>query len=160
MKRLFFLLISGLFLLNNISILIADENVSVSAEISPSELIAGEEGLLTVTFNISEGFHQTRSDDFFFISFENNAWFPMSEIIYPEGIIKDGLENFYGSVTLKANFIVSENIPSGQQTAQIQAAWQICDEEGVCFFPEEVLIEVPVQITGETSIGNQSFITL
>ncbi len=160
MKKLLLFLLSGLFLLISVSILTADENVSVSAEISPLELVPGGEGILTVTFNITEGFHQTRSDDFFYISFENNAWFPMSEIIYPEGIFKDGLENYYGSVTLKANFIVSENIHAGEQKAQIKAAWQICDDEGVCFFPEEVIIEVPVQITGEPSLENQSFITL
>ena len=160
MKKLLIFLFFSAYLIVNVLPLFSEEKVNVSASISPSELIPGEEGTLTVTFVILDGFHQTRSDDFFFIAFENSEWFPMGEIIYPEGIIKDRLENFYGTVTLEAKFIVSENIPSGKQTAQVKAAWQICDEEGVCFFPEEEIIEVPIQITGDTSLINQSFITL
>jgi len=159
MKKLllfFFICTSILF---STTSLFSKETVVVSASISPSLLIPGEEGTLSVTYEIAQGFHQTKSDDFFFIAFENNAWFPMGEIIYPESIIKDGLENFYGNVTLEASFIVSENIPSGNQTAKIKAAWQICDEDGVCFFPEEQIIDIPVQIAGNNS-GSQTLATL
>lgn len=160
MKKLLIFLFIGISILVNITTLFSDENVKVFGTISPSELIPGEEGLLSVTFEITEDFHQTRSDDFFFISFENNAWFTMGDIIYPVGIIKDGLENFYGSVTLEAPFTVADNIPSGDQIAKIKAAWQICDEEGVCFFPEEQIIDVPVNVSGENKANSQSLITL
>ena len=160
MKKLLIFLFISISILFSTLALFPEENIKVNASISPSELIPGEEGILSVTFEIAEGFHQTRSDDFFFISFENNAWFPMGDILYPVGIIKDELENFYGSVTLQAPFIVSENIPSGNQTAKIKAAWQICDEEGVCFFPEEIIIDVPVQVSGNNTADSQSLITL
>jgi thiol:disulfide interchange protein len=134
----------------------SQEDVIIEAQITPPSLISGEDGLLTVTFNFPEGYHQTRSDDFFYISFADNNWFPMGEIIYPEGIQKDGLENYYGTITLTANFIVSENIPSGDQIAKVKVAWQICNEEGVCFFPEEKIIEIPVQIFSENSENTQN----
>ncbi len=160
MKKLLIFLFIGAYLLINILPLFSEENVKIKVSINPSELTPGEEGLLTVTFNIDEEFHQTRADDFFFISFENNDWFTMGDILYPVGIIKDGLENYYGLVTLEASFKVSENIPSGNQTAKIKAAWQICDEEGVCFFPEEIIIDVPVQVSGDNTANTQSLITL
>ena len=69
MKKLRILLLFSLFFVISVLALSADENVKISATIDPSELIPGEEGILTVVFDIAEGFHQTRSDDFFFISF-------------------------------------------------------------------------------------------
>jgi hypothetical protein len=101
MKKIVFLILSGLFLLISVTHLTAYENVNISASITPSVLVPGEEGLITVIFDIQEGFHQTRADDFFFITFENNEWFSMGEIIYPVGVLKDGLENYYGKVTLE-----------------------------------------------------------
>jgi len=160
MKKIILISLILAFLLINSTILFSDERVKVSAGISPSVLVPGEEGTLSVTFEIADSFHQTRSDDFFFISFENNTWFPMGEIIYPVGILKDGLENFYGTITLEAKFLVSEDIPSGDQIAKIKAAWQICDEEGVCFFPEEIILDVPVQISGDNADYSQSLIVL
>ena len=160
MKKLLIVLLISVNLFFNILPLFSQETVKVYASISPSELIPGEEGILTVTYEIAEDFHQTRSDDFFFISLENTDWFTMGDIVYPTGIIKDELENYYGSVTLEAQFKVSENIPAENQTAKVLAAWQICDEEGVCFFPEEIIIEVPVQISGNNAANSQSLVNL
>lgn len=156
MKKLTTLfLISTLLIITGAS-LFSEENVKVQGNITPVILVPGDEAVLTVTYEIAEGFHQTRSDDFFFIAFENNTWFPIGEIVYPEGVIEDNLENFYGTVTLEAAFLVSENIPSDIQTAKVKAAWQICDENGVCFFPEETIIDIPVEITGSNSGNFQS----
>ncbi|MCK5200705.1 MAG: thioredoxin family protein [Spirochaetales bacterium] len=140
--------------------LFAEKDLQVQGSITPSVLVPGEEAVLTVTYQIPEGFHQTRADDFFFIAFENNTWFPMGEIVYPDGIIENELENYYGTVTLEAAFLVSENIPAGKQTVKVKAAWQICDEAGVCFFPEETVIEIPLEIEGDGSKINQSIVTL
>ena len=160
MKKIISIFLILAFLLINSTTLFSDERVKISAGITPSVLVPGEEGTLSVTFEIAESFHQTRSDDFFFISFENNTWFTMGDIIYPVGIIKDGLENFYGSVTLEAPFTAAKNIPSGNQTVKVLAAWQICDEEGVCFFPEEQIIDVPLEVPGGNENSSQSLITL
>ncbi len=134
----------------------AQEPVIVRGEITPSVLNPGDRATLTVSFEIPEGFHQTRADDFFFMSLENNTQFSLAEINYPEGVLEEGLENFYGTVTLTAAFLVSEDIDPGRQTVQVKAAWQICDEYGVCFFPEESIIEIPLEITGTNTETGQA----
>jgi thiol:disulfide interchange protein len=160
MKNIRVFILISLYLIFNTFPVFSDDKVKITGSIIPSVLNIGEEAMLTVNFEIAEGFHQTRSDDFFFISFENNTWFPMGEIIYPEGQIKDDLENFYGTVTLKAKFLVSENIPAGIQKAKVKAAWQICDEAGVCLYPEEIIIDIPIQIEGNSTGQSQPLLTL
>lgn len=160
MKKLLLYLSIGAFLIFSTPTLFSKENVTIDVSIYPEELIPGEEGTLRVTYDIDEKFHQTRADDFFFISFDNTDWLIMEDIIYPEGVFKDELENYYGSVTLEAKFKVSENIPSGNQTVRVVAAWQICDEDGICFFPEEKIIEVSLNISGVNGADSQSIITL
>ena len=139
--------------------LFAEEDVKVQGSITPSVLVPGEEATLTVTYQIPEGFHQTKADDFFFITIENNTWFQMGEIVYPTGIMENELENYYGAVTLEAAFLVSENTPAGKQTVKVKVAWQICNEAGVCFFPEETTIDIPLEIGNGSGI-NQSIATL
>lgn len=156
MKKFSVLFLTAVILVFPVIPVFSEGNVKVRGSISPSKLSPGDEAILSVFFEIEEGFHQTRSDDFFFISFEDNALFPMGEIVYPAGIVKDGLENYYGTVTLKAPFLVSEGIHPGNRTAGVKAAWQICDEEGICFFPEETTLEIPLEITGGDSVNTQS----
>ena len=160
MKRLVTIFLIFSFFIIAGGSLYAEKDVKVQGSITPSVLVPGEEALLTVTFQIPEGFHQTRADDFFFIAFENSTWFTMGEIVYPVGIMEDELENYYGTVTLESAFLISENNPTGKQTVKVKAAWQICDEAGVCFFPEETIIEIPLEIEGNGSIINQSVIML
>ncbi len=149
------------FIFLSLSLLSAQETVIVRGEISPGVIEPGETATLSVSFEIPEGFHQTRADDFFFISFEDSTWFTITEIKYPVGIIEDELENFYGTVTITADFTVSEDIPSGKQTVSVKAAWQICDEYGVCFFPEETVIDLPLEIAGtDTGTGQTPGILL
>lgn len=157
MKRLITIFLIFSFFVIAEKPLFAEKDVKVHGSITPSILVPGEEAVLTVTFQIPEGFHQTRADDFFFIAIENDIWFPMGKIVYPVGTIEDELENFYGTVTLKAAFLVSENVPTDRQILKIKAAWQICDEKGVCFFPEETIIEIPMEIVGNGTGNNQSF---
>ena len=133
MKRLVTIFLIFSFFIIAGGSLYAEKDVKVQGSITPSVLVPGEEALLTVTFQIPEGFHQTRADDFFFIAFENSTWFTMGEIVYPVGIMEDELENYYGTVTLESAFLISEKNPTGKQTVKVKAAWQICDEAGVSF---------------------------
>ncbi len=144
-KNLSFSLIF-LFLFFGTTVMYSQEKVKITGEISKPKQSAENNYSLTVNFEIPEGFHQTRADDFFFISFVDNNWFKIDKINYPKGILQDGLENYYGLVKLEAGFHISENIPGSVKTAKIKAAWQICNEDGVCFFPKEEIIEIPLGI--------------
>jgi len=148
MKKTSLFFLSFLFIFLSTTVIYSQEKVKITGKISKTEQSAENNYSLTVNFEIPEGFHQTRSDDFFFISFVDNERFKIDKIVYPEGILKDGLENYYGTVELKADFIISKNITGSVKTAKIKAAWQICNEDGVCFFPEEEIIEIPLEIPG------------
>ena len=131
----------------------AQEKVKTTGNISKIE--GSDNYRLTVKFEIPEGFHQTRSDDFFFISFQDTNLFQIDKVIYPEGILEDGLENYYGTVELKADFHISGNITGSKKTAKVKAAWQICNEDGVCFFPDEKILEIPLEVP-EAASGSEN----
>lgn len=113
--------------------------VKVDVQTSPEVLRPGGKGLLEVTFTFPEGFHQTKTPDFFYIlPAEGDAgrFISLGEIQYPEGFEEDGFVNYYGKTVLSAEITITENIPPGYQP-EIRAGWQICSDEGTCFFPEE-----------------------
>jgi len=111
-----------LFLLLNITALYSQGKVIITGKISKTRQSTENNYRLTVNFEIPEGFHQTRADDFFFIGFVDTDRFRIDKIIYPEGILQEGLENYYGTVQLEASFHISENIPGSVKTAKIKAA--------------------------------------
>ncbi len=149
----FFLIFLFLFL--STTAMYSQEKVKITGKISKPEQSTANNYSLTVNFEIPEGFHQTRADDFFFIGFVDTDRFKIDKIVYPEGVLQDGLENYYGTVELKANFSISKSIQESSKTAKIKAAWQICNEDGVCFFPEEKIIEIPLEIP-ETAVDSES----
>ena len=160
MKKIPLFLLSFLFIFFSTTAIYSQGKVKISGKISKIEQSSDNNYSLIVNFEIPEGFHQTRSEDFFFISFIDNERFIIDKIIYPEGRTQDGLENYYGTVELRANFSISKNIPGSPNTAKVKAAWQICNENGVCFFPEEEIIEIPLEIPDSTSESGSSILVL
>lgn len=145
---LFFLLIFTFFLH-------AQENrsVEISVKTVPEVLTPGATGKLYVSFTFPEGFHQTKSPDFFFIGpgdGETGKYITVEAIEYPPGTEEDGLLNYYGTVTLSADITVSADAPD-EYKPEIKAGWQICSDSGTCFFPEEKNIILSIQETSENS---------
>ncbi|RKX93521.1 MAG: protein-disulfide reductase [Spirochaetes bacterium] len=113
--------------------------VKVDVKTSPEVLQPGDKGLLEITFTFPEGFHQTKTPDFFYIlpaEGEAGRFLSLGEIQYPEGIEEDGLVNYYGKTVLSAEITITGEAPPGYRP-KIRAGWQICSNEGTCFFPEE-----------------------
>ncbi len=143
-----------------ISLFLAAVSIStLSAQISvpPAEVSAeayidnNGTGVLTVTYVIPEGYHQTFSEDFFRFEITAPQGVKMGEIFYPKGKSEDGLLNYYGTVELSAEIsgVKSESI-------SIDVHWQLCDENGTCFFPasESLSFDTEQTETTQSSAGS------
>ncbi len=138
--------------------------VKIDVKTSPEVLQPGDKGLLKVTFTFPEGFHQTKTPDFFYIlpaEGEAGRFLSLGEIQYPEGIEEDGLVNYYGKTVLSTEITITGEAPPGYRP-KIRAGWQICSNEGTCFFPEEQSLPLAANtISKEAPPKTQSgFLTL
>lgn len=142
---LFFTLIIFLFSAQS---LIAQDNVA-TGNINPSEISPGGMGMITVTFTIPEGMHQSLQEDFFYIEAKEVEGIVFLPTQYPEGVEEDGLINFYESVTLQQEFTLLEDFPAGEYELAVYAGYQFCDEAGMCHFPEEEELVLSFVVSGE-----------
>ena len=138
------------------------DKISASIEQSPS----GNETLISVSYIIPEGMHQTLNKDFFLFSIESSIELILGEIKYPEGKIENELEVFYGEVVLTANIGIPGNILPGTYPVQITAEYQLCDETGTllifdeiqtgtCFFPQSTIISAILTISDVINIQTE-----
>ena len=131
-----------LLLLLSVSFFLSAQDVppvTVEVQTSPEVLQPGEKGELRVSFTFPKGYHQTKSPDFFYIlpaEGETGRYVTLGTVKYPHGRDEDGLENYYGTAVLSAEISIAADAPEGYQP-QIRAGWQICSDDGTCFFPEE-----------------------
>ena len=61
-------------------------------------------------------------------------------ISYPEGVAEDGIVNYYGKTVLKAELLNFE--PEDGSALRIKASWQLCNEDGMCLFPQSAEADV------------------
>ena len=142
---LFFTLIIFLF---SAQLLIAQDNVATGS-IQPSEIFPGGKGMITVTFTIPEGMHQSLQKEYFYIEAEEVEGIEFLPTQYPEGVEKEGLINYYESVTLLQEFTLLEDFPAGEYKLAVYAGYQFCDDAGMCHFPEEEELVLSFVVSGE-----------
>jgi len=41
---------------------------------------------------------------------------------------------------------IKEGLKPGKHVLKLKAGWQACDDEGLCIFPEEEIIEIPILV--------------
>ncbi len=157
--------------LNNLNILEAPkdsgsgEDPSVSAPVAtvtppaatvepPAEALVIDDsgtGRFEVSFLFPDDFHQTRQEDFFTISAPETSPLAVTEVEYPEGVREEGIINYYGSATLTVKVAAREDIQAGEYRIPFNAAYQLCDEAGTCFFPEDETVMLTVQVPQDLS---------
>jgi len=147
---LFFTLIIVIFSTQTI---LAQDHVAKGI-ITSSEISSGSKGVITVTFTIPQGMHQSLQEDYFYIEAEEVEGIEFLHIQYPEGVDHEGIIEYYDSVTLTMNFIVADDATVGEYTIKIYAGYQYCDNAGMCHFPEEEELALSLVISGEPSVGS------
>lgn len=97
---------------------------------------------IEVTYMIPEGLHQTYQEEQIYFTVEPIEGLITDELIYPEGE-KDnlGLINYFDSVTLKLPYTLTHEIE--EEGLQVTANWQLCNEAGMCLFPEKTDFTIP-----------------
>lgn len=109
-------------------------------------------GRFEITFFFPDDFHQTKQEDFFTVSAPDSSPLSVTEVEYPDGVQEDGLINYYGSATLTVQVVARENINAGEYRIPFTASYQLCDEAGTCFFPQDetvmLTVDVPQDVAG------------
>ena len=149
---LFFTLIIVLFSAHT---LLAQENVAKGV-INPSEISPGTTVLITVTFTIPEGMHQSLQEDYFYIEADEVEGIEFLPVQYPEGTEHEGLIDYYNSVILTMEFIVADDAMIGEREIKVYAGYQFCDDAGMCHFPEEEEISLSVNVVESSSSKKSS----
>ncbi len=119
----------------------------IEVAIVPEHPQAGSPVSIEVTYTFPEDYHQTLQEDFFYFELENLPGFRLMPIEYPEGVPEDGLVNYYGTVILGAVLEIDETIGPGTYPVTVRAHYQLCDENGTCFFPQEAEFTLDVTVT-------------
>jgi len=149
--RIYQYLFIPLFILLSSAALLAQFDEPPKAETAASvgtwSLVPGKETTLSVTYLIPDGVKQTLQEEYFYFSIEENEQFTLGEIKYPDGKIEDGVVYYYDSVTLTAPLRAVDTAAPGEYDVKVTAAYQLCNAEGVCFFPEQTEIGLTLQVT-------------
>ncbi|MDZ7794043.1 MAG: thioredoxin family protein [Spirochaetia bacterium] len=133
---------------------------SPSARIEPpsTPVVLRENGSsFEVIFYIPDGFYQSKQQDFFTVSAPNSSPLAVTSVEYPEGLQEAGPENevkYYNSAALTVQVSTKEDIKAGEYRIPFTASYQLCDEAGTCFFPQDETILVAFEVPQAVEVGN------
>jgi len=145
LRKKYIILLTIIFVLSIVKIS-AEEQV-VTGIIEPGQIEVGQKGQVKVTFNIPEGLHQSLNEDYFFIEPDGMEGVAFEPTVFPVGEKdKDGVITYYHEVTLTRLFNLDKNFEHGYYEIKIITGYQFCDDAGLCLFPEEVELVLPITI--------------
>jgi len=160
MKRISFftlwVLISGTLLfaqfLDDKEIIIPE--VKIFIEIIPTEII-GDEFTVFATYEIPENYHMFLNEELFNIYIDNIPNLISEKTIYPLDEAEEllGIPAFSHTVTLSRTFQLTDNLKSGDLNVEINAAYQICEDDGTCLLPESEIFQRTIILKKDTSIS-------
>ncbi len=126
--------------------------ISLSARVVPSSVSPGENGTIEITYSIPDGTYLAKQEQFFFFTVDTAGRLETGPLLYPPGKEKDGLIIYTDTVTIKRDFFLSADAPIGETKLSITAGYQFCDENGVCFIPEQEELHAALAVS-ETPAG-------
>lgn len=127
--------------------------IKVDIIVTPHTLSPGEKGRISATFHFPEGFHQSKSPEFFYIApatQEDTLFYSLGKVHYPAAKSEGNSENYYGKTTLYADIVIHKNADKGYNP-HLKTGYQICSDSGTCFFPEEKEIPLPLFLAGTST---------
>ena len=145
MKRIF--LFSYLALL---TVLAFTDEMVISVKLSTQEITKETQIVpIEVEFLIPQDMYQSYNRDFFYFTVEGIEGMTQDEIKYPEGELKDDTTLYFGRTILSGNIQLPADLPRGPFILQINVAYQLCDINGMCYFPEEEEILMEIELCSE-----------
>ena len=97
-------------------------------------------GLIAVRFVYPEGYHQIDDEEFFTLRPEPADGIIFGSTLKGEPVYKDGLAEYFDETTLVMEFRTAPDI--APTVIGINALFQICDDFGVCLFPDSEFHEI------------------
>ncbi|MCF7914687.1 MAG: thioredoxin family protein [Spirochaetaceae bacterium] len=116
-----------------------------------------------VTFYIPEGFYQSKQQDFFTVSAPDSSPFTVTAVNYPVGVAdpdQTGEVKYYDSATLTVQISTREDLDAGEYRIPFTASYQLCDEAGTCFFPQDETILVQFEVPQDIEAAAQDISAL
>ncbi|MCG8570204.1 MAG: thioredoxin family protein [Spirochaetes bacterium] len=140
-KKIFFLIM--FFFLAIISY----SNDSVVIESSQPTVKPGENFQLKVFLDVPEGLIQTTDNEFFFIKLQDSSKVVIKKIDYPEPVMIGDKLGYQGKIPITLQINVLNHVSSGILQSQLMVGYQLCNEDGLCFAPEETLNSFSINVT-------------
>lgn len=134
------------------AVVLTAQTAGISAEVVPSILAPGETAEVRVTIEIPEDRYQNLQEEFLGFSLLEPRGTVLGPVIYPPGEDKGDRIVYHGALILTAPLTYEGGFP-GERELKFLVEYQLCDEDGVCFFPQSEEISLTVTLGEEPSGG-------
>ncbi|MFO7848609.1 MAG: protein-disulfide reductase DsbD family protein, partial [Spirochaetia bacterium] len=125
------------------------EGLDFESDGTPSLSIPrGERARFKVRYSIPQGFYQEKEEEMFTVSVPSESPVKIEHIEYPEGKSENGTVKYEGETFLEVSVSAEAGAAEGEHEVPVTAFYQLCDEGGTCFFPEEETAPVSFDISG------------
>lgn len=110
----------------------------------------GEMFTVTVSYVFPETTYQIYNSEFFTIEIAgDDIELVVEDIRYPEGIEYEDAVIYRGAIDVELDVALLDAPAAGEYVLTATAGYQLCEDGGVCFFPQ--IVELPVVICIEES---------
>jgi len=114
----------------------------------------GDKVLITVKFTFPDSYHQTYDPVNFKLAGEKTKGALFGSTLYPEGKSDEyGNIQYYGSAELSLEMMLDTSIQSNALSSQITAYYQLCDDNGICYFPQSKTLDFSVPLSDSNISG-------
>ncbi len=105
-----------------------------------NDVVSGkiEGNRIVVNFKIPAGQHAVLQKDYLYIEPDSVKGIEFEPTQYPEGEKEGDLTVYRGSFTLKRKFKLTPEYDDSIKSIKVYAGYQFCKDSGMCFFPQEV----------------------
>ena len=130
---------------------IGEELVTVEA-VSP-EIPFGETTEIRMLYAIPDGLYQNLQKEYLNFSLSPTPGISLGTIQYPPGEEKVDRIVYHGTLTLRAPLEIARSVSPGEYPLTFTARYQLCDEEGLCFPPQQEEVDLVISVLPGSSSG-------
>ena len=119
----------------------------VSAELVPPAIPAGGTAEIRMVYAIPEGLYQNLQEEYLNFTLAPIPGITLGSIEYPPGEKKEDRIVYQGNLILQAPLEIARDVPVGEYTLTFTAHYQLCDEAGLCFAPEQEEMNLAISVS-------------